>query len=43
MEEDYEYDYELEPVNVVQGDVIADGDDVLTGRVKSVTTTDPDR
>ena len=43
MEEDYEYDYELAPVNVVQGDIIAYSDDVLTKRMKSVTTTDPDR
>ena len=43
MEEDYEYDYELEPVSVVQGDIITDGDDDMTGEIKSVSTTDPDR
>ena len=42
-EEDYEYDYELEPVSVVQGDIIVDDDDDETGRSKSVFTTDPDR
>ena len=41
-EEDYEYDYELEPVSVVQGDIIIDDVDE-TGRSKSVFTTDPDR
>ena len=42
-EEDYEYDYELDPVSVVQGDIIVDDEDDETGRLKSVFTTDPER
>ena len=42
-EEDYEHDYELEPVRVVQGDIIVNEYNDRAGRFRSVSTTDSDR